>query len=54
MKFLDKIAMNRLIQILTNFILAVLKIFKPNDKLPIPPIEKKRRPLKDLIDRLIK
>lgn len=51
MKLLDKIALNRLIQTLTSFILAVLKIFKPsNPNIPVSP-DKKRRPLKDLLNR---
>jgi hypothetical protein len=30
MRFLDKIAMNRLIAIITSFVLAIIKIFKPD------------------------
>ena len=51
MKFLDKIALNRLIKIITNFILSIIKIFKPEIKeKEIKP--KRKRPLKDLIDRI--
>lgn len=31
MKFLDKIAINRLIKIITDFILGVLKLITPKD-----------------------
>lgn len=51
MKLLDKIALNSLIKTITNFILSLIKIFqidKTNE--PIPP--SRRRPLKDLLDRL--
>lgn len=41
MRFLDKIALNRLIAILTSFILGIIKIFAPNksidDIVPPPP-----------------
>lgn len=36
MKFLDRLALNRLIAILTSFILAVLKIFNKQDDVDIP------------------
>jgi hypothetical protein len=43
MKFLDKVALNRLINIITNFILGVLKIIAPKsiDDIEIP---KPKRP----------
>lgn len=48
MKIVDRIAMNRLVKIITDFIVSIIKIFKPSD----PSIEpKRRRPLKDLLDR---
>lgn len=53
MKLLDKIALNRLIQTIANFILAILKIFKPQGNV-VPPIiapDKKKRPLRDLLNR---
>ena len=51
MKLLDKIALNSLIKTITNFILALIKIFKiEKTNEPIPPSRK--RFLKDLIDRL--
>ena len=46
MKLLDKIALNSLIKTITNFILAILKMFKPTD-ITTP---KPKRPLKDLLD----
>jgi len=51
MKFLDKIALNRLIQILTNFILAVLKLCNPPTVIDKP---KPKRPLRDLLDKVWK
>lgn len=55
MKFLDKIALNRLIKIITNFILGLIKIFKPENSDILPPIPTPRkRPLKDLLDRIFK
>lgn len=32
MKLLDKIALNRLISIILNFVLTILKLFKPKDE----------------------
>jgi hypothetical protein len=51
MKLLDKIALNSLIKTITNFILAILKMFAPNKGTAEP---KPKRPIKDLIDRLFK
>lgn len=49
MKFLDKVALNRLIQILTNFFLSLAKILSPKqDKEETP---KRRRPVRDLLDK---
>lgn len=52
MRLLDKIALNRLIKIITDFILGILKLFKPKDTdiLDTP----KKRPIIDLIRRWIK
>ena len=36
MKFLDRLAFNRLVAILTNFILSILKIFHKQDGIDIP------------------
>ena len=33
MRFLDKIALNRLIAIITSFILSIIKMFSPNTML---------------------
>lgn len=53
MKLLDRIAINSLIKTITNFILALLKIFVPKDKtVDVPP--PRRRPVKDLLDRWFK
>ena len=53
MKLLDRIALNSLIKTITNFILAIIKIFAPasvsDDIKP-----KRKRPLRDLLDRIIK
>jgi len=53
MKLLDKIALNSLIKTITNFILAICKIFaSKNTDIVKPP--KRRRPLRDLLDRFTK
>jgi hypothetical protein len=54
MKLLDKIALNRLLSIVTSFILGVLKIISPSkveeiDK-PDKPEKKKKRLLRRIID----
>ena len=36
MNFLDKLALNRLVKIITDFIIAILKIFAPKDNIDIP------------------
>jgi hypothetical protein len=43
MKFLDKIALNRLIKIISDFILGVLKLIIPKDNKPLD-IPKPKRP----------
>jgi|694.fasta_scaffold130408_2 hypothetical protein len=46
MNFLDKIALNRLIKIITNFIITILKIFAPKDTIDIvPPVNPPSKPL---------
>ncbi len=45
MKLLDKIALNSLVKTITNFILAILKMFAPNQS-----TGGRRTPLKDLLD----
>ena len=44
MKLLDKIALNRLIIIISNFILGILKIFAPKivDEIEIPKPKRKK------------
>jgi hypothetical protein len=44
MKLLDKIALNRLISIITNFILGLLKLFAPKavDEIEIPKPKRKK------------
>lgn len=51
MNFLDKIALNRLIKIITSFILGLIKIFKPTED-TIPPL-KRQRPLIDKLKKWI-
>jgi len=56
MRLIDRIALNRAIKILLDFILAVLKIFEkhiPEDKPNNPVKPKRRRPLKDLVDNIL-
>lgn len=55
MNFLDKIALNRLIKILTNFILSIIKILKPiDDGIKIPDtVVKPKRPLRDLLKNTV-
>lgn len=44
MKLLDKIALNRLISIITNFVLGLLKLFAPKsvDEIEIPKPKRKK------------
>jgi hypothetical protein len=58
MRLIDRIALNRAIQMVLNFILAIIKIFdkgapedKPNG--PIKPKPKPKRPLKNLVDNIL-
>lgn len=54
MRLIDRIALNRLIQILLNFILAIVKIFAKTipEKKPDSP-KPRNRPLKDLLDNTL-
>jgi hypothetical protein len=58
MKFLDRVAMNRLIAIITSFILGLLKLIVPKNKLndivPPDPLQNKpvRRTIKNIIDKI--
>jgi hypothetical protein len=50
MRLLDKLALNRLISIILNFILSMVKLFKPSSIdidnpppiIPLPPTKRKR------------
>jgi hypothetical protein len=53
MKFLDKIVLNRLINIITSFILALIKIFNPKQEIESP-ILKPRRPIIKKIRNIFK
>jgi len=53
MKLLDRIAINTLIKTITNFILAIIKIFAPSKTTDIPK-PKRKRPLRDLLDKVFK
>jgi hypothetical protein len=57
MRLIDRIALNRVIKLILDFILAVLKIFakdKQGNK-PVVPVHPKprKRPLKDLVDNVL-
>lgn len=57
MRLIDRIALNRAIKLILDFVLAVLKIFakeKPGQT-PITPVSPKsrKRPLKDLVDNIL-
>jgi hypothetical protein len=58
MRLIDRIALNRAIQMALNFILAIIKMFdkgapenKPDS--PLKPKPKPKRPLKDLVDNIL-
>ena len=54
MRIIDRIALNRLIKIITDFILALIKIFQKNDKLtPVEPSPSRPKPLKKIIDNIV-
>lgn len=53
MKFLDKIALNRLISIITNFILSLIKIFQPHIKTEDTK-NKRKRPVIDKLKNIFK
>lgn len=53
MKLLDRIAINSLIKTITNFILAILKIFAPQKTSTIDK-DKRKRPILDAIRRWTK
>ena len=58
MRLIDRIALNRAVQMLLDFILAIIKMFEkhtPEDKPdgPVKPKPKPKRPLKDLVDNIL-
>lgn len=53
MKLLDRIALNSLIKTITNFILAILKMFAPTKSDSLEPKERKK-PVIDFLRRWIK
>ena len=50
--FLDMLAINALVKTITNFIIAIIKVFNPHIDLEEP--KKKKTPLKDLLNRWFK
>jgi hypothetical protein len=55
MRLIDRIALNRAVQMILSFILSLVKIFKKeSDNLtPDGPSKPKRRPVKDLLDNVL-
>jgi hypothetical protein len=54
MNFFDKIALNRLIKIIADFILAVLKIINPEKNIPTPQNPKPKFPwIRKNIDKVL-
>ena len=58
MRLIDRIALKRAIQMLLDFILAIVKMFdkstpenKPDG--PVKPKPKPKRPLRDLVDNIL-
>jgi hypothetical protein len=58
MRLIDRIALKRAIQMLLDFILAIIKMFdkstpenKPDG--PVKPRPKPKRPLRDLVDNIL-
>lgn len=52
MKFLDKVALNRLIAIITGFIITLIKLFKPDTDIDVPKPPKTNRPIIDKIRKI--
>lgn len=50
MKLLDRLAINSLVKTVTNFILAILKMFAPNQVDGLKP-NKKKRPILDMFKK---
>lgn len=55
MRLIDRIALNRAVQMILSFILSLVKIFKKESDNPAPggPAKPKRRPVKDLLDNVL-
>lgn len=53
MRLIDRIALNKAIQIVLNFILAVLKIFAKSVPEQKPDTPRRKRPIKDLLDNTL-
>lgn len=53
MRLIDRIALNKAIQIVLNFILAVLKIFAKSVPEQKPDVPRRKRPIKDLLDNTL-
>jgi hypothetical protein len=51
MKLIDRIVLNRTVQIILNFILAILKMFNKPNSVETPKL--KKRPIKDLLDKTL-
>jgi hypothetical protein len=55
MRLIDRIALNRAIQMLLSFVLSLVKMFKTEPDSPTPggPAKPKKRPVKDLLDNIL-
>jgi hypothetical protein len=58
MRLIDRIALNRAVQMLLNFILAIIKTFDKNSPEnkpdgPVKPKPKPKKPLRDLVDNIL-
>ena len=56
MRLIDRIALNRAVKMLLDFILTIIKMFDkstPENKPDGPVKPKPRRPLKDLVDNIL-
>jgi hypothetical protein len=56
MRLIDRIALNRAVKILLNFILALVKMFDkstPENKPDGPVKPKPKKPLRDLVDNIL-
>jgi hypothetical protein len=58
MRLIDRIALNRAVQMFLDFILAIIKMFdksSPENKPdgPVKPKPKPKKPLRDLVDNIL-